>query len=184
MKEKVTYQGRIIEVVEFDSGNGKTFEKARRAPGSRLIIVSPENKILITRESRHETGNIDLRLPGGKVYDTLEQYNIALKDKVDITAAAKTGAIKEAAEETGLEIRDLELITIATAGATVDWDLYYFIVRKYQKLPNGQQLEHGEDIEITWMSPDEIRAAARDGKMQEWRSVGVLLGKVLPLLEK
>lgn len=184
MKEKITYQGKIIEVVEFDGGNGKTFEKARRAPGSRLIIVSPEGKILITSEHRHETGGIDLRLPGGKVYDTLTEYNQALEDKVDIVKAAAAGAIKEAAEETGLTIKNPELITIATAGATVDWDLYYFLVRDYEELPDGQQLEHGEDIEVTWMDQNEIRQAIKDGQMQEWRSVGVLLGKVLPQLEE
>ncbi len=184
MKEKITYQGRILEIVEFDGGNGKTFEKARRAPGSRLIIVSSEGKILITREQRHETGNVDLRLPGGKVYDSLSEYNQALQDKVDIVEAARLGAIKEAAEETGLEIRNPELITVATAGATVDWDLYYFLVRDYSEHAAGQQLEHGEDIEVSWMSLDELRSAIAEGKMQEWRSVGVLLGKVLPKLEK
>ncbi|MBI2797849.1 NUDIX domain-containing protein [Candidatus Saccharibacteria bacterium] len=183
MKEKITYQGRIIEVVEFDGGNGKTFEKARRAPGSRLIIVSAEGQILITKEHRHELEQVDLRLPGGKVYDTLTEYNEALKDKTDIAESAKAGAIKEAAEETGLTIKNPELITVATAGATVDWDLYYFIVREYRELPTGQQLEHGEDIEVTWMSPKQIRLAIAGGQMQEWRSVGVLLGKVLPELE-
>jgi 8-oxo-dGTP pyrophosphatase MutT (NUDIX family) len=182
--EKITYQGRIIEVVEFDGGNGKTFEKARRAPGSRLIIVSTDGKILMTREHRHETGNVDLRLPGGKVYDTLEEYNKALANNVDIAEAAKAGAIREAVEETGLEIKNLELITVATAGATVDWDLYYFLTRDYEQLLSGQQLEHGEDIEVTWMTPGEIRQAIANGQMQEWRSVGVLLGKVLPDLEQ
>ena len=184
MNEKITYQGKIIEVVEFDGGNGKTFEKARRAPGSRLIIVSPEGKILITREQRHETGNVDLRVPGGKVYDKLTEYNKALEAKVDIAEAAKAGAIKEAAEETGLNIKNPELITIATAGATIDWDLYYFLVRDYDELPDGQQLGLGEDIEVTWMDQNEIRVAIAKGQMQEWRSVGVLLGKVFPELEK
>lgn len=184
MSEKITYQGRIIEVVEFDGGNGKTFEKARRAPGSRLIIVSPEGRILITKEQRHELEQVDLRLPGGKVYDTLEEYNDALKDKVDIVEAAKAGAMREAAEETGLKIKNPELITVATAGATVDWDLYYFLIRDYEELPEGQQLEDGEDVEVTWMTSAEIRQAISNGQMQEWRSVGVLLGKVLPELEK
>lgn len=34
-KENITYQGRIVEVVEFASRDGeKVFEKARRAPGT------------------------------------------------------------------------------------------------------------------------------------------------------
>lgn len=38
MSENIKYQGRIVEVVEFTSTDGnRTFEKARRAPGVRLI---------------------------------------------------------------------------------------------------------------------------------------------------
>ena len=182
MKEEVVFNGKIGKVVHIKQTDGRVFEIFRRAPGSRLIIVSPEGKILITREHRHETGNVDLRLPGGKVFDTLEEYNAALESKVDIGEAAKAGAIKEAAEETGLNIKNQELVTIATAGATVDWDLYYFLVRDYTEAKDGQRLEHGEDIEVSWMSPAEIVKAIEAGQMQEWRTVGVLLGLVLPNL--
>ena len=50
-----------------------TFEKARRAPGVRLLIIK-KNKILITKEYRDEIGEFDYRLPGGKVFDKLEEY--------------------------------------------------------------------------------------------------------------
>lgn len=55
-------------------GDKKTlFEKARRAPGVRLIIVK-EDKILLTREYRDEIKSFDYRLPGGKVFDKLSDY--------------------------------------------------------------------------------------------------------------
>ncbi len=181
MKEEIVFEGKIGEVVYFTQPDGRVFEQYRRPPGTRLIIVSPENKILITREHRAETGNVDYRLPGGKVYDTLEQYN--QNRSGDIKAAAVEGAVREAREECGIEIRDPKLITIAKAGATVEWDLYYYIVRDYSELAEGQSLEHVEDIEVTWLSPAEILQAIELGQMQEWRSVGVLLGKVLPELE-
>ena len=138
--------------------------------------------ILITKEFRHETGNYDLRLPGGKVCDTLEEYNKLRENSSTILEAAKAGAIKEAREETGIIVNNLELITIATAGATVEWDLYYFLVKDYSEHPEGQALEHGEDIAITWMGIEEIKKAIKEGRMQEWRSVGVLLGRVFPAL--
>lgn len=56
------------------------------------------------------------------------------------------------------------------------------LVRRYAELLEGQSLEHGEDIEVTWIKPQELVDAIGDGQMQEWRSVGVLLGKVLPKL--
>lgn len=179
----IAFKGKIGEVVHETQPDGRVFERYRRPPGTRLIIISPENKILITKEHRKETGNIDLRLPGGKVRDSLEEYHSLLESSQDMQEAAKEAAKKEALEETGHELHDLEFVTKATAGATVEWDLYYFIARDYSESADGQQLEHGEEIEVTWMSTEEIRSAISRGDMQEWRSVGVLLGYVFPKIE-
>lgn len=182
-KESVVFSGKIGEVVHTEQPDGRVFERYRRPPGTRLIIISPEGKLLITREHRQETGNIDLRLPGGKVCDSLEDFHALLESGKDIAEAAAEAATKEAREETGLVIKDPELITVAAAGATVEWDLYYFKVTNYTEHAEGQALEHGENIEVTWMSPTEIINAIGFGDMQEWRSVGILLGQVLPELE-
>lgn len=180
MSEDTVFKGNIGEVVHIAQPDGRVFEMFRRPPGTRTIVVSPEGKVLITREHRHETKNVDLRLPGGKVCDTLGEYDKLRASGQDMAEFAKTGAIKEVCEETGLNIKDPKLVTVATAGATVDWDLYYFLARDYTHTKDGQQLEHGENIEVTWMSSSEIIAAIKLGQMQEWRSVGVLLGLVLP----
>lgn len=179
----IAFSGRIGEVVHAEQPDGRVFERFRRSPGTRIIIVSPEGRILITKEHRHETGNVDLRLPGGKVRDSLKEYKELVADGGDIVKAAKQAAIKETLEETGLIVRDIRFITKANAGATVEWDLYYFLVDKYETNPDGQVLEEGEDIEVSWMTPAEIRRAIAEGSMQEWRSAGVLLGLVLPQLE-
>jgi hypothetical protein len=68
--ETVVFKGKIGEVVHIEQQDGRVFEQFRRPPGTRLVIVSQDNSILITKEYRHETGGIDLRLPGGKVCDT------------------------------------------------------------------------------------------------------------------
>lgn len=69
----VKYRGRIIEVVEEKYGT-RTFEIARRSPGVRALIVR-DGKILLSREYRTEVDEYDFRLPGGKVFDTLSEYN-------------------------------------------------------------------------------------------------------------
>ena len=163
-----------------EQSDGRIFEKFRRPPGTRLIIVSPDNKILITKEYRQETDSVDMRLPGGKVRDSLDEYNQLLSSGQNIIKAAAEAAKKEALEETGLILNKIDLLTVAGAGATVDWDLYYFICHDYSKNIVGQHLEQGEDIEITWASPEDIIKAVKNGNMREWRSVGVLLGLVLP----
>ena len=183
LQESISFRGRIGEIVNTEQSDGRFFERYRRPPGTRLIIVSPENQILLTKEYRHEAGGVDLRLPGGKVCDTIESYHELLSSGRDITEAATEAAKKEALEETGLIVNNLELVTVAKVGATVEWDLYYFIVRDYETHTGGQQLEAGEDIEVTWVSPDEIVEAIMKGHMNEWRSVGVILGLVLPSIK-
>ncbi|MBI4022752.1 NUDIX domain-containing protein [Candidatus Berkelbacteria bacterium] len=181
-EERIAFAGKIGEVVQTAQPDGRVFERYRRSPGVRLVIVSADQKILMSKEFRTESRLDDLRLPGGKVCDTLEEYHSLLESGADIVEAAKQAAIKEAREETGLEVRTPELIVKAVAGATVEWDLYYFLFRDYEENEHGQQLENGEDIETVWMSTQEIRDAIAAGQMHEWRSVGVLFGKVLPLL--
>lgn len=182
--ETIAFRGRIGEIIHTTQPDGRVFERYRRPPGTRIIIISPDNKILVTKEHRHESAGIDLRLPGGKVRDSVQDYHDLLASGQDITDAAREAAIKEVAEETGFKVQNLQLITKANAGATVEWDLYYFMTRDFKALKNGQQLEHGEDIQVGWMTPAEIRGAITRGQMQEWRSAGVLLGAVLPELKE
>ena len=173
--ERITYKGRIIEVVEKDVVQGektKTFEYARRSPGTRLIIPKGDT-ILITREFRHELQDYDYRLPGGKVFDSLDEYNTALESGVDLAEAAKVAAIKEAREEAGIVASELSLFHTSVCGATVVWDLYYFVVSAYTE--NEQELEEGEDITFEFMSRDAIKEKCLTGLISEERSALVLL---------
>lgn len=173
--EKITFQGRIIEVVEKEvevGGVTKTFEYARRSPGVRLIIPKDDG-ILLSKEFRHEVDGFDYRLPGGKVYDSLEEYNTALNSGVDIIEAAKVAAIKEAIEEVGIKISDLTFFHKSVCGATVTWDLFYFVVNKYQE--DIQHLEAGEDITMEHFNREDVEKMCLDGRMSEERSALVLL---------
>lgn len=184
--EEIVFQGKIIEVVHQKVKTGdkeQTFEFARRSPGTRLIIITPENKILLTKEYRMEAEAFDYRLPGGKVFDRLTDYNDFLSQRKDILETAKNAAVKEALEEVGINVESIEYISTSKAGATVTWDLFYFVVNKYEAREHGQELEHGEDIEVIEVDMDEAKAICLDGRMQEDRSVAVLL-KYLHALER
>lgn len=173
--EKITHQGKIIEVVQKEvEHNGKTqiFEFARRSPGTRLIIPKGD-KILISKEHRHEVGGYDYRLPGGKVYDSLEEYNKALELNIDISESAKKAAIKEAREEVGIEVKDISFFHKSICGATVVWDLFYFIVNDFNQL--SQELEEGEDITIEKIERKKVKEMCLNGTISEERSALVLL---------
>ena len=175
MSEDIKYQGRILEIVELPQPNGKVFEIARRAPGVRLIIPSADGKrLLMTREFRHEADGYDYRLPGGKVFDKLTEYNDFRASRESILPFAESKAKGEGLEETGLVLQEFKHYVTANCGATVDWDLYYFEITKFEKHADGQQLEEGEDIAVKWLDLAEVKAIIAKGEMQEYRSAGVL----------
>lgn len=76
--EDIVAKGRIFELVQTVQPDGRVFEVARRAPGVRVIIANKaKEQILLTKEFRQELSDWDYRLPGGKVYDTLDDYTIS-----------------------------------------------------------------------------------------------------------
>ncbi len=173
--EKITHKGKIIEVVEKEVeqvGKARIFEFAIRSPGTRLIIVEGE-KILITKEFRHEVGGYDYRLPGGKVYDTLDEYNNALENSINIDESAKKAAIREAYEEAGIEVKDIKFVYKSICGATVVWDLFYFLVKDFNKVE--QHLEDGEDIQVEFIDKEKVKEMCLSGQINEDRSALVLL---------
>jgi len=175
LKERIEYSGKTFEIVHRPlkvKDRIIRLEVAKRSPGIRLIIVK-NNKILLTKEYRYELKFYDYRLPGGKVFDSLKEYNQNI-DK-DMMKHAIGAAKKECIEETGLIVKNIKHFQTSKAGLTVDWTLYYFIVDKFEKNPAGQQLEHGEDIEPEWKTFDEAKNLCLNGKISEDRSVGILL---------
>lgn len=177
-KEKIVYQGKMIEIVqEAVLSNGKEiiFEKGRRAPGVRLIIKTPDGEFLISKEERL-IGGLDYRLPGGRVFDSLIEYNNFLSNQKDVKGIlkkAKEAVIREGMEEVGIKPLKMELFFISKCGGSFDWDLYYFIIKKYEEV--GQNLEEHEKIEIIKVSRDKLKELALSNEMKEDRSVAVIL---------
>jgi ADP-ribose pyrophosphatase YjhB (NUDIX family) len=176
--EKIVYQGKMIEIVhETVSSNGKelVLEHGRRAPGVRLIIETPEGGFLITKEERYGIG-MDYRLPGGKVFDSLVEYNNFLSNQEGtegILEKAKEAVVREGAEEAGIKPLEMELLYVSKCGGSFEWDLYYFIIKKYEEV--GQNPEEHEKIEVIKVSRDELKKLALSGEMNEDRTVAVVL---------
>lgn len=175
--EQSVFSGRIFDIVhqQVDVGWGKikTFEKAVRSPGTRLIVLDINNKVLLTREYRMEVWWYDYRLPGGKVFDTNEEYKEFLKKKEDILTIAEQSAIKEAQEEVWIIESECTFFTMTHAAATIDWDLYYFVLRN--SIIEAQSLEEGEHITYDRYNVSDVVNMCMDGSIQEERSCTVLL---------
>ncbi|MBC7512581.1 hypothetical protein H7142_02910 [Candidatus Saccharibacteria bacterium] len=175
--ESVFAKGRLFELINIEQDDGRVFEVARRAPGVRLIIANTaEQKVLLTKEYRQELGEWDYRLPGGKVFDTLDDFEAFRSSGTDVIEAAKLQAINEAQQEAGVELSQLSLYKKSVLGATVEWDLYVFEASEWQLSVHGQELEVGEMIEAdNWVGYSEAESMILDGKMQEERVALILL---------
>lgn len=184
-EESTIFQGKIIEVVqqEFETAGKKiTFEWARRAPGSRIILEDRSKKtILIMKEYRNELKDYDYRLPGGKVYDKLVDYLQAKNNGLDILVQATNTIIKESKEEAGIIPINPRLIKVSKCGATIEWDIYYFHASKWKTVEDGQDLELGENITVSWFSIEEVIQMCIDGLISEDRTRGVLLSHLLKM---
>ena len=153
-------------------------DMVRRAPGVRALIVD-EGKILLSKEYRYELEKWDYRLPGGKVFESLEEYKKALENGTVLKNAEKT-VRKETKEEVGIDIKNPTLLKISAAGARVTWDLYYFEITDYEIVENGQRLEENEFVDgFTWKTFDEIKDMCINQEISEDRSVGVILTYIL-----
>lgn len=176
-KPEIVYRGKIFEIEHTTQPDGRIFERAVRAPGVRVIIADQERrKVLLTKEYRHELQAWDYRLPGGKVFDTLEEYDAFRASGGDIMEPATAKAIAESGEEAGIHIKSIQYLKTSTLGATVGWDLLFFEATDWQQAAEGQRLEAGERIETdNWLEYDEARQMIMQGQMQEERVALVLL---------
>ena len=173
-------EGRIGAIVKYpmlvDNSDGygeMNFEKFSRPPGTRTIAIK-DNKIFLQKERRFELGGFDWRLPGGKVFDNFEEYKPYIDDEVPQEKIV-TGAKSELKEEAEIEAENWEVIDKKACGSTVDWDLYYLVARD---ITEGVEIDHHEAEEIEergWFSFGEVEEMCKKGKIQEGRTVAVLL---------
>jgi ADP-ribose pyrophosphatase len=175
--QEVPYRGKIFEIVQTTQPDGRVFEKAVRAPGVRLIIANkPSRKLLLTREFRSELNDWDYRLPGGKVFDTLDEYGAFRESGADIAEAVHRKSVGEGSEEAGVTIKSTQHFKTSTLGATVEWDLWVEEATDWETSEAGQKLEVGEQIEAdNWFNYDEVKQMILGGHMQEERVALILL---------
>jgi ADP-ribose pyrophosphatase len=167
-QNEIPFRGRIFRIVQRKFENGKVFEIAERAPGVRVIIDNKEDgRILLSREFRHEIDGYDYRLPGGKVFDRLEDYETCPSE--DLPAAAENQAKVEAREEVGIDIQELSHLGTSTLGATVKRDLYMYVTTNWAKLEAAETEDEAEDISAEWFEYETVKKMIVDGSMSEER---------------
>ncbi len=173
----VAHAGSIFETVNWEDGHGLKLEAVRRSPGARLMIETEKDgmkALLMTREIRREANGYDIRLPGGKVFDSLKDFQEYEKSRKDILPVAEAAAKKEGKEEAGISGGEYSLFEVSKAGASVEWDLFYFRVVGAEI--GEQELEKGEmgKIETITLSAKEIFEKLSKREIKEGRSADML----------
>ena len=177
MTEKIYAAGKMFELVHATQPDGRVFEIARRAPGVRVIIADKiAKKLLLTKEFRRELNAYDFRLPGGKVFDSLAEFEAFRKTGNDIIVPSSAKAKAEAAEEAGMAVDTVTFYKKSTLGATVEWDLYVFEASDFTDHADGQSLEEGEQIDdVGWYDFADVEQMILRGDMQEDRVALIVL---------
>jgi len=160
----------------------KFFEKATRPPGVRMIFMR-DDSILLSKEFRREINDWDFRLPGGKVFDTIDEYLEAVENHESLNQFVYEAVERESREEVGITVnqKDIKIIHKSISGASVNWDLYYCLVSDFTFNDEGQQLEEGEIIDKPiFVNKDKVLDMCLNHEIGEDRTVAVLyrlLGK-------
>jgi hypothetical protein len=63
----------------------------------------------------------------------------------------------------------LEFLHRSICGATIEWDLYYFLCTAWTEV-GRDHIDPGEDITVEWYPFDHVREMAIDGTISEERS--------------
>lgn len=192
MSDEIVYRGKLFQVINRTKENtflvdGKeitknlTFELVRRPPGVRALIVQGD-KLMLNREYRYELDDWDYRLPGGKVFDKLEQFEKALAND-NIESSVDEKLKEELREEADIEVLGYNLFGVSKSGLTVDWTLYYFLVDKFKILRSfyekDKQKSEYEYIQHVWVNFDDVMDLFLNDKISEDRSAAMILKYIL-----
>ncbi|MBI3887742.1 NUDIX hydrolase [Candidatus Microgenomates bacterium] len=188
--ERVVFKGNIFAIAQQDTevapGKVRVFERCYRTPGVRGIVLSEDKqKVLLTKEmNRYDQKISDIRLPGGKVFNKLEDFLNAKNNNLDVEKISHEAMKNELIEEAGIEVLKLKLLEKTLCNGGVELDLYYYIVEKYNVLPS-QKLDEIERIVREWFTIDQAvdlcLSMDSTNRINEDRSRGVLLPFLLSL---
>lgn len=177
--QEIVYRGKIFAIVKLKQPNGEVWEVARRAPGVRIILKNPDGTFKLSNEFRHEHGSRGYRLPGGKMFDRLEDYLKFIESDPspeEYIKRAQQDAVREAGEELGVcsvAKSEVKFIEKSVIGSTVEWDLYIFEISDFKV---SKQATHGmEDIKPIDLTKAQILESIESGKFNEDRIVPTLL---------
>jgi ADP-ribose pyrophosphatase len=146
------------EDVSLPDGGIEVHEHVWRTDGTRIIGLDQAQRVLLTREYRHELDAWDWRVPGGKI---------------DSGETPEEAAAREFREEAGFEAASMRFLWATTPDSTVRYQRFFFLATDLSEVEADR--DAGERMTVHWMGLDEACAKALDGEIREEISALALL---------
>jgi ADP-ribose pyrophosphatase len=116
-----------------------------------VIAVTPKNELVMIHQYRHGSNTIELEIPGGMIDET---------DQSPLEAG-----LRELREETGYEGTRAEIIGQIYANPAIMNNICYTVLVRDCVLKHELNLDHGEDLAVELIQPDQIPTLIRQGQI-------------------
>ncbi len=125
------------------------------------VPVTEDGRIVMVRQYRHALGEVCIEIPGGCVDDT---------DKNPQEAIAR-----ELLEETGYSFSSFEYLGKISANPSSNNNLLHMFLARGGKKVAEQKLDANEEIEVVYLTIDELKQLLKENKIIQAMHVSCIL---------
>jgi ADP-ribose pyrophosphatase len=126
------------------------------------VAITKEGKVILERQYRHGLGETGLEIPGGCV------------DKTDVDYEAAIA--RELREETGYTFEKFEYLGKTSSNPSTNTNLMHMFLATGGQKAGDQELDEGEDIELSLVTLDELVQLVKEGRfIQAMHTVAIYL---------
>lgn len=131
------------------------------------LPVTEDGKIIMVRQYRHALGETCIEIPGGCVDDTDKNFEEAVA--------------RELLEETGYTFSKYKYLGKISPNPSTNSNLLHMFLATGGKKIAEQQLDENEEIEIVYLSIEELKQLIRDNKIVQAMHVSCILYALMEL---
>lgn len=161
IKTRLSYQGRKFnfEVSQLQLPNGVEGEwECIRHPGGSLVIpVTNKGELVLVKQYRFALETRLLEFPAGTI---------------EIGETAESTVKREIEEESGFRGHSWQYLgKFPLAPGYSDEYIYAYLAKDLEKLETPPEQDEDEDIEVVFMSPQQLETAIRQGELIDAKTI-------------
>ena len=157
------FKGRLLDVrldrVRLPDGNEATREYVRHQGAVVVIPVQDDGLLILERQFRHPLGRSMIEFPAGKIEPG---------EPVEETAR------RELLEETGFIAEKWRHLGVMHPCVGYSDERIEVFLAQGLRQEGGQNLDHGEFIDLLKLTPEEAAQAVRDGGITDAKTIAAL----------